>query len=237
MRKHIILLHGALGCASQLNPLADLLSTTFEVHTMNFSGHGGNAFPEKYAIQLFANELLHYRNNIKSDEVYVFGYSMGGYVALFAALQQPDAFCKIITLATKYDWTPESALREVSMLNAEVIEQKVPKYAAQLAQRFAPHDWKEALRLTAALMLDLGTNPLVTPQTVSKLSTPVCVGIGDKDTMVSMNETLSIYNAMPTGNFFVLPETPHPIERVNYVVLATLINAYIHKETANGTMK
>lgn len=229
MKKHILLLHGALGCAEQLQPLADVLRNEYEVHLLNFSGHGGKPFPERFSIELFADEIIQYRQTIISDEVYVFGYSMGGYVALYVSLIAPTAFKKIITLATKFDWTPQSAQKEVQLLHPETIAMKVPKYAAQLAQHFAPHDWKQALPLTADLMLSLGAHPLVTTETVSSINTPVCVGVGDKDTMVSLDETLSIYKALPKGSLYVLPDTPHPVERVNVKMMAALINEYMNK--------
>jgi esterase/lipase len=44
---HLVLLHGAIGSKDQLHPLANALKKDFDVHLLNFSGHGGNAFPGK----------------------------------------------------------------------------------------------------------------------------------------------------------------------------------------------
>ena len=39
--KTILLLHGAIGAADQLQPLAQVLAAHYNVHTLSFSGHGG----------------------------------------------------------------------------------------------------------------------------------------------------------------------------------------------------
>ena len=41
MKEHIILLHGALGSENQFSQLKESLADKFEVHSMNFEGHGG----------------------------------------------------------------------------------------------------------------------------------------------------------------------------------------------------
>jgi esterase/lipase len=45
--KDILLLHGAIGAKDQLQPLADALKDRYIVHTLNFSGHGGEAFAKE----------------------------------------------------------------------------------------------------------------------------------------------------------------------------------------------
>jgi pimeloyl-ACP methyl ester carboxylesterase len=81
--QHLILLHGALGHANQLHPLADLLKT-YHVHTLNFSGHGGTPMSNaSFSIPLFAEEVRQYIRQNNLGNVAIFGYSMGGYVAMY----------------------------------------------------------------------------------------------------------------------------------------------------------
>ena len=65
----------------------------------------------------------------------IFGYSMGGYVALWLARFYPDRVGKIFTLGTKLKWNDEEAEKEIKMLNPEKVELKVPAFAQQLAER------------------------------------------------------------------------------------------------------
>ncbi len=222
MRK-ILLLHGALGSETQMEPLAELLQNDVEVFTLDFSGHGGASFAAAFGIETFTAEVLDFLDENGLETVDIFGYSMGGYVALNLARLHPERVGKIVTLATKFDWTPESAERESKMLNPEKIEAKIPAFADLLRVRHSPNDWKVLLKKTADMMLELGQRPLLTPAILSKIPHPALICLGDSDQMVSLVETYQAADALPNGQFELLVQTPHPIEKVNLdtLVLAT----------------
>jgi len=83
--KNLLILHGAIGSKSQFNSLASLLNNQFNIHLLNFSGHGGEAFKENFNIPQFADDVLVYLEQQKVESIDIFGYSMGGYVALYLA--------------------------------------------------------------------------------------------------------------------------------------------------------
>src|SRR5690349_16612331 len=104
-KRRLLLLHGALGAATQFNALQQQLEDTFDVSALNFPGHGGTGMPkEKFSFPLFASPVL---NHIDEVPVNIFGYSMGGYAALWIARYFPGRLNKIFTLGTKLDWNPE----------------------------------------------------------------------------------------------------------------------------------
>jgi esterase/lipase len=130
--KQLLVLHGALGAQQQFEELKTLLESQFTVHTLNFEGHGGRTSNAPFSMDLFVENVRDYlqENNLSSCSV--FGYSMGGYVALKFAAKFPGTVNEIVTLGTKFGWSPEIALKETAMLNPEKIEEKVPKFAAAL---------------------------------------------------------------------------------------------------------
>ncbi len=142
MKQHLLLLHGAIGAKNQLIPLSEKLSDNFIVHTINFAGHGGEPMPEYFSIEGFAKDVLNYLNKNNINRVTIFGYSMGGYIALYVAKHHPEKVNKIFTFATKFLWTPEIAQKEAKMLDPIKIEDKIPSFAQILAQRHSPNDWK-----------------------------------------------------------------------------------------------
>jgi pimeloyl-ACP methyl ester carboxylesterase len=212
----ILLLHGALGAQTQLAALKAMLrKNLFNVHTLDFSGHHGVSFsPTGFGIEVFARDVLNYldQNNIK--EVDIFGYSMGGYVAVWLAYLFPDRVKRVITLGTKFDWSPESAEREVRKLNPEKIQQKVPAFARLLEHRHAPTDWKELILRTAQMMKQLGDQPLLTETIFASVKAPVTILLGDQDDMADRCYSQHVAGLVPNGRFELLPETPHPIEKV-----------------------
>lgn len=134
--KHIVLLHGAIGATDQLEPLANALAQKqFSVHRFSFSGHGNTPFQEAFDIAQFAGELDQFIREHALEQPAVFGYSMGGYVALYLAKTKPQMLGTIMTLGTKFAWSPEIAAKEMKMLDADTILHKVPKFAEALKAR------------------------------------------------------------------------------------------------------
>jgi pimeloyl-ACP methyl ester carboxylesterase len=226
--KQLLLLHGAIGASGQLLPLADKLSAQYEVFTLDFSGHGGYPIGDRpYSIELFAADVLRFMDDNKIAAISIFGYSMGGYVGLYLAKQYPERVMGVVTLATKYLWTEEIAAKELQMLNAIKIEQKLPAFAQTLKERFHPEDWKIALQKTGEMMMGLGMNSTLKPEDYSAISTSVLLLLGDKDKMVTLDETISVYKGLPYAQLGVLPNTQHPIEQVNLSVLSKLIADFV----------
>jgi len=226
--KHLLLLHGAIGAKDQLNPLADLLKTTYRIHTLNFDGHGGAAMPsDPFSIPLFAKNVHDYCNAAGITSADVFGYSMGGYVAMYLAKQSPALVNKIITLATKFNWDEMIAAKETKMLDAGVIAQKVPAFASQLQQRHAPNDWIQVLDKTKEMLLELGRQNTLQLNDYATIQTPSLIMLGDKDKMVTAEETLSVYRTLPSAQLCILPNTPHPLEQVDAELLAYHITRFL----------
>jgi pimeloyl-ACP methyl ester carboxylesterase len=211
----LILLHGALGAEKQFDQLKQSLSSIFDIYTFNFIGHGGRELDvDSFTIEGFSEELLGLIQRV-GEPVNIFGYSMGGYVALYAALQNHGKIKKIFTLATKFEWSQESAEREVKMLNPKVIEERLPAFAEELKERHFPVDWKLNMEMTAKMMLSLGKNPLLNEENLGRIEQEVLFGIGDKDKMVSLEETARFQRYITKSNLLVIPGTPHPLEKVN----------------------
>jgi len=224
--KELILLHGALGASSQLENLKELLSKEFRVLTFNFSGHGGEPFKDSFGIDTFVSELAQFVAENCHEKPTVIGYSMGGYVALCLEMEKPT-FSSIVTLATKFDWTPENAEKEVKMLNPEVIMGKVPSFAEALKKRHEPNDWKLLMKKTAQMMLGLGNDAPLTNERLHGMNIPVLCCVGDKDEMISINETIQAYKNIDNSSLFVMPLQRHAIEKLNLNLFVEGISGFL----------
>ena len=226
---HIILLHGALGSKDQLQPLTRALENEFHVHTFNFSGHGGKPFPDiAFSIPFFCDQITQYMHETGIAQAYIFGYSMGGYAAMHLAKTQPEKVNKLITLATKFHWDDKTATREVKMLDGKTIQEKVPAFAAQLQQRHAPNDWLLLLDKTKELLTHLGEQNCLLPEDYLSITTPSLLLLGDRDKMVTLDETVAVYKQLPNAQLGVLPGTPHAFEQADMSFLAELIGRFIN---------
>lgn len=228
--KDILLLHGALGAKEQFEDLERLLKSSYNVYTYSFTGHGGREIPiEPFSIEMFAEEIIDFISANGLQQTGIFGYSMGGYAALYAAALKPGICSRIFTLATKFEWTPEIAAREVKMLDSRKMKLKVPKFAEELAIRHGEDKWETLLQKTADMMTELGNRNVLTAELLKQINIRVLVGIGDSDKMVSLEETMAAYRTLPNANLLVLPATPHLIEMVESIRLAAEIKRFFEK--------
>ena len=229
--QHLLLLHGALGSKDQLTPLTESLKDKYIVHTLNFSGHGGRDFLSPvFSIELFAGDVLDYLHEKNIAAVNIFGYSMGGYVAMWLAKHHADKIKKVVTLATKFYWDETVAAKEIKMLNAETIQQKVPAFAKQLQERHFPNDWKEVLNRTKGLLLSLGQHNSLQLPDYSGIQTSCLLLLGDKDKMITREETEEVHARLSHAQFEILPDTPHPLEQVDVELLASVVEFFLVRD-------
>lgn len=226
--KNLVLLHGALGYAAQWDPWLPKLNDTFDVHVFEFAGHGSTPAPDRpFRVEQFADDLATFLVRKGIEHANIFGYSMGGYVALYLAQKNPALIGSIMTLATKFAWTPNAAELETKKLNPATIATKLPAYAATLEQRHTALGWRTVLERTATLMRALGDKPLINDDDLKSIANPVLVGIGGWDTMVSIDESAHAAEVLPKGQLRVFMDMPHPLDKVDVAEVIGALKGFI----------
>jgi pimeloyl-ACP methyl ester carboxylesterase len=227
VKPRLLLLHGALGAGPQLRPLAAALSDSFDVHVPDFEGHG--ATPRRgrpFRIEHFADNVLEFLERTSPGPAHYFGYSMGGYVALYLATVRPELVLSVATLGTKFRWSADTAERDATALDTERIRAKVPRFAAALAERHVAAGWETVLAETAGMMRALGERPLLDAATLATIAAPVRICVGDRDATVGIDESAEAYRALRAGELEVLPGTPHPFEKAPLARLARTLTEF-----------
>ncbi|GAB4580370.1 MAG: hypothetical protein Fur0022_31100 [Anaerolineales bacterium] len=226
----LLLLHGALGTQTQWDHLVDQLADDFDVHRLTFEGHGDQALGhDRFRIEHFAANVIAYLDAHGLTQTDIFGYSMGGYVALTLAASHPDRVRRIFTLGTELVWTPERAARDVKMLDADKIAEKVPAFARTLEARHPAFGWRNVLAATMEMLIDLGQNPRLTEETFRTLPHRIRLGVGDQDTTAGVEDTVAVFRWLQKGELQVFPSTPHPFERVDVGMLAGAVREFVQR--------
>jgi esterase/lipase len=222
-KKNLLLLHGALGSKKQFESLRELLYNEFNIYDLNFEGHGGRLSDKEFSIDLFANNTLEFIQEIGMERTNIFGYSMGGYVALKLAIEHSNLIERIITLGTKFNWTKEIAEKEIRMLDPVKVEEKVPSFAKQLEKLHYPCDWKEIMNKTSRMMIDMGNGNKLSEDNLKQISNQTLIGLGELDNMVTVEESKNASNLLPNGELRIIEGFKHPIELIPTDRLANLI--------------
>lgn len=227
MKPNLLLLHGALGSQSQFAPVIEKLNDHFSIYTYDLEGHGGKPIPANFSITSFEKELIQFMDEHDLDHIPVFGYSMGGYIALSASKNHPGRISQIMTLGTMLKWSPEIATNETKMLDPDIIEAKIPKFAQQLHERHSPQDWKMVMKKIAEMMIEMGDGAAMKNDDFSQIDIPVLVGLGSNDQMVTLDHTLEMVDLMPGATFITFEGWKHPIESVNVQELANVLIRFL----------
>jgi pimeloyl-ACP methyl ester carboxylesterase len=157
---------------------------------------------------------------------------MGGYVALDAANKAKDLFSGIITLGTKFKWSEDFTTKETAKLQAQVLLQKAPDFVSLLIQKHGPA-WESLLAHTAEMMRDLQTTHLDFIRVFNAIKIPVAIGRGDKDKMVTEEESRMAQQNIQGADYFELPESSHGFETIKHAALAEWLIQFMNKHTTN----
>jgi len=224
----VLLVHGALGDFKQMRPLAEALGEVGSIHLVELPGHGRTPLPagDAFGMALFARTIgdAARRHGVGDQAPICLGYSMGGYAALVLASTAPGTLSGVVTLGTKFEWTPTVAAAGAARLDASRLQAKVPAFAEQLRLRHeSAGGWQQLLARTAQLLTDLGADPMLTKHTLADVQIPVRLAIGSCDDTVTSLEVEQIAALLPHATMHVLPDVPHPIERVPVHLLVDLV--------------
>lgn len=219
----LLFLHGALGDRHTVDALRPALARhdCADVHALDFEGHGERPTAGRpFRLQHFVANAAEWLEEHATAPVDVFGYSMGGYVALLLAAAHPERIRSVFTLGTRLHWSPAVAADAIRQLDPVRIAAKVPAYATLLAERHTAAGWEAVLRGTAHALAALGAAPLLTPEVLVRIVCPVRLALGDRDITVPLGELRETLAALPHGSAEVFPDTPHPLERAPFDRLA-----------------
>jgi pimeloyl-ACP methyl ester carboxylesterase len=220
-RPDLLLLHGALGTSTQFKQLIPLLRDKYDVHTLDFEGHGSSPPKNRpFRSKHFAENVLEYMkmNAVKAADI--FGHSMGGHIGLYLARFYPKRIKRVFTLGTKFQWTPEIAEKENAFLDPNKLTEKVPQYATELRGRHTASGFEKILEKIREMNVSLGQENVLKDEDIQKINKKVRIGMGDQDYMVSIEESVSVYRLLQYGELQIFPDTQHPLERVSFSNLA-----------------
>jgi len=93
----LLILHGFLGMGDNWKTLGKKISEhNFQVHLIDQRNHGRSPHSEEFSYDYMVEDLLEYCTTNNLEAIHLLGHSMGGKVAMLAAVKHPELISKLI---------------------------------------------------------------------------------------------------------------------------------------------
>jgi pimeloyl-ACP methyl ester carboxylesterase len=138
----MILLHGGLGSGEMFGPILPALAAEHRVIVVDLQGHGRTADIDRpIDHKLLADDIAALIDHLNLDRPDLVGYSLGGGVAFWTAVQHPDKVGKLVMASAnvRRDAIPAEMLAQQGQVNAAAAEFMRDTPMFELYQRVAPH--------------------------------------------------------------------------------------------------
>jgi len=226
----LLLLPGLMGAiSSQWRKFTRPLMTDYRVILMDLRGHGHSTNSATALMpNRMAQDVAGLLDFLEIPEVHISGYSLGGYLGLLLALNQPRRVSTLLMHATKFYWTEEAAKKMQQQLDPVVMEKKGPAYVDQLMQEHGARQWRILVRQAVDLTFFLADKG-VRESMLKHMQTPVLISLGDRDEMVPLPEAVRLSRVLPQGELIVLPGTRHAFQSIRPVPLLPMMRDFHQK--------
>ncbi|MCA9937794.1 MAG: alpha/beta hydrolase [Anaerolineales bacterium] len=232
---HLLLLPGLLGAiSSQWRGFHPVLENRFRLTLMDLRGHGlsENRQPDLRPERML-QDIVGLLDHLGIENLHVAGYSLGGYLGLMLALNQPRRVYTVLMHATKFYWSQETVEKIKRQLDPDRIADRAPSYANQLAEEHGASRWRALARQGGDLVAIIHEKGL-TEGMAARAQCPVLVSVGDRDEMVPLSEALRLSRVIPAGELLVLPGVRHPLASVRPVPFLPAMQFFHQRPTTHA---
>ena len=223
----VVVLHGANGAASEVEPLSVALREYAEVRAPNLLGHGGRPVPEVFTLPQLTEDLVAWLDAEKIGRAFFVGYSVGALVALHLGRHHPDRVAGICAISAKVVMDEATVKHWTYLASVERLGRPGNPRAAQLEKAHAPQDWRDVARANQRFFAELGREPPMTAAELGAIRAPVMLVNANRDPLVPWGETLALGQLIPGAKLVMFYGLAHPIALVPVHRIARVVADWI----------
>lgn len=221
----LLLLHGFPFHRDIYSPVLPALAQVASAVALDLPGFGGSeALPQGFTLEAMGQRVLAFARALGWPRFVLVGHSMGGYVALEVAAQDPNSLLGLVLLSSHpYADSPEAKLRRQEGV-AMILQGRRNEFLTGFLQRLVSPVTKERFpRLSqesAAMAAEVSDQVLVGSlqamagrrdhsATLSKLEVPVLVLVGEEDALISREMASQVSRLPRKGQLSLISEVGH----------------------------
>jgi pimeloyl-ACP methyl ester carboxylesterase len=213
----LVVLHGAYMTIDSMGEIVPELAETRQVIAVELQAHGRTADIDRpLSYEFMADDVAALLRHLGIEQADIFGYSMGGGVALQVAIRHPEVVRKLVVASASY--TSEGMHPEL----LEMIPSITPEAFAgspieEEYLRVAPNP--DDFPTLVAKLKQLDMEPFAWPQEIRGIEAPTLLIIGDSDA-IRLEHAVELFRllgggvmgdlaGLPKSQLAVLPGTAH----------------------------
>ena len=202
----LLLLNGGLSTINIFRNVIPELSKHFRVIVSDAPGEGRSEQADSLSYKVMASYASKMIDLLKLDSVYVYGFSLGGCVALRLAADRPDKVKMTVVHSGAYNYegfgpgfggdkiTPETVAAHPQFWLNDHLEKSPQK-----------EKWKKFLQDFAKMM---SGREVISEDRLKQIKNPVLVVQGDQD-LIKTEHALQMHNLIKGSELCIMPATSH----------------------------
>lgn len=214
----LIVLPGGFMTVEAMGALVPQLAATRRVIGVELQGHGHTADIERpLRFEWMADDIAALIRQLGFEQADIFGFSLGGAVALQTPIRHPEVVRKLVIASTAFKrdgWYPE-VLAGMASMTVEAFA-GTPIHEAYIKTSPAPDAWPTVV----AKMRSLLSEDYDWTAEVAALTTPTLILVGDADSLrpahavecfglLGGGKADGDFQGLPSSQLAVLPSTTH----------------------------
>jgi pimeloyl-ACP methyl ester carboxylesterase len=214
----LVVLHGAYMTIDDMGEVLAGLAETRQVIAVELQGHGRTADVDRpLSYEQMADDVADLLRHLGIENADVFGYSMGGGVALQVAIRHPEVVRKLVVASASYtsDGMRPELLEMIPTITPEVFA-GTPIEEAYLRTAPNPDDFPTLVTKLKRLDMEPFAWP---PEDIQGIAAPTLLIIGDSDA-IRLEHAVELFRllgggvmgdltGLPKSQLAVLPGTTH----------------------------
>jgi pimeloyl-ACP methyl ester carboxylesterase len=200
----LVVLHGAFGWANEY----PLLAKNRQLIVVELQGHGHTPLGGRpMSIENMADDVAGLIEQLKIERADVFGYSMGGEVALALAIRHPNVVGKVAINGSTFRGIQEAfepaSWKQLQSLPDNFAPPPLKAHYDQVAAD--PKEWPALVRAVKKMILEYKG---FSPEQMRSIQAEVLITQGDRDGIRPEHE-VEMYRLIPHAQLAIFPHADH----------------------------
>jgi len=221
----VVFIHGFPFSSVMWTPQLKSIPTTYRSIAYDIRGHGESDYGDgQYLIEYFVDDLIGLLDFLKIEKAILVSLSMGGYIALRMVEKNPGRVLAMVLCDTKSSADSNEAkirrARQIQIIKSVGIHRFADDFLKSIFSENTFIRLPNIIEMIRNLILK--TSPLSlastlialaartdTTNSLSHISQPTLILVGEKDTLTTPKDAEEMKNKIPNSEYHIIPDAAH----------------------------